>query len=246
MSELLALFAFGPTGWGDELASGTWVTVRLALTALPVGLAIGLGAALLKNARSRGFRALGEVYGTVFRGLPELLTIFLVYFGLPRLVSRLIAACEQALGLPPSGFAADVDAFWAGAIALALAFGAYASEALSGAIRSVPAGQREAAEALGLSPAATFQLVVLPQVVRLALPALANTWLVLLKDTSLVSVIALADLTRQANVAALATRQPFAFYLVACLIYLALSIASGAVAAALERRAGRGFARTGV
>jgi len=243
MSEALRPLAFGPAGWGDELLAGLWLTLRLALAALPIGLAIGLGAALLKDARSAVARALGEAYTTVFRGLPELLTIFLVYYGAPRLISGAIALGERLAGRPPSGFVAGIDAFAAGVIALSLVFGAFASETLLGAMRGVPAGQREAAQSLGLSRAATFRLVLLPQVWRLALPGLGNGWLVLLKDTSLVSVIALSDLMRVSDVAARATREPFLFYFVACLLYLALSAASGFVARRLEGRAGRGVAR---
>lgn len=222
MSALAAL-SWGADGWGDEIAAGLWLTIRLALATLPLGLAIGLGVALMKQSRLRFVAALGEFYTTVFRGLPELLTIFLVYFGAPRLVG-------------------DISGFAAGMIALALVFGAFSSEVLLGAMRSVPAGQREAAESLGMSKAETYRLVLLPQVWRLALPGLTNTWLVMLKDTSLVSVVALTELMRASDIAARATREPFLFYLVACLLYLLLSIGSSLVAARLERRAARGIA----
>ncbi|HEY0293352.1 MAG TPA: ABC transporter permease subunit [Hansschlegelia sp.] len=242
MSEALASLAYGPDGWGDELLSGLWLTVRLALTALPFGLGIGLGVALLKDSRSWTGRLFGEAYTTVFRGLPELLTIFIVYFGAPRLLSASVAWAERLTGREPSGFAAAIDGFTAGVVALALVFGAFSSEVLLGAIRGVPESQREAAEALGLSRFATFRLVILPQVWRLALPGLTNNWLVMLKDTSLVSVTALAELMRQADVAARATHEPFLFYLVACLLYLTLSGLSTVGGLWLERRASRGLA----
>ncbi|MET0313991.1 MAG: ABC transporter permease subunit [Hansschlegelia sp.] len=245
MNEALGPLAFGAAGWGDELASGLLLTVELALATLPLGLAIGLGVALLKDSPSRPARALGEAYTTVFRGLPELLTIFLVYYGAPRVIGAAIAAVEGALGRGPAAENFEIGGFAAGVIALGLVFGAFSSEVLLGAFRGVPEGQREAAAALGLTRGAAFRLVVLPQVWRLALPGLTNTFLVMLKDTSLVSVIALADLMRQANVAALATKQPFLFYLIACLIYLALSGLAAAGARALEARASRGFATAG-
>lgn len=222
MSETLALLAFGPDGWGDELAAGLWLTVRLALVTLPFGIVLGLAVALAKDSRSAVARLIGEAYTTVFRGLPELLTVFLVYFGAPRLL----------------GF--DIGAFPAGVIALGLVFGAFSSEAFLGALRGVPAGQREAALALGMTPASVFRLVVLPQALRLALPGLTNNWLVLLKDTSLVSAVALTELMRQSNLAALATRKPFLFYGAACALYLAMSWASILVARRLEARAARG------
>lgn len=234
--------ALGAGGWGDELLSGLWITVRLALAAVAVGLGVGLGVALLKNARSAVPRALGEAYTTVFRGLPELLTLFLVYYGAPRLAGAVLALGETVFGLPPSGATPGVSAFWAGVAALALVFGAFASETFSGAIRGVPEGQREAAEALGLTSGQTFRLVLLPQVWRLALPGLGANWMTLLKDTSLVSVIALPDLMRQSYLAALSTKQPFFFYLAACLIYLALAGLSALAFAKLEARAARGVA----
>lgn len=245
MNEALGPLAFGPAGWGDELASGLLLTVELALATLPLGLAIGLAVALLKDSPSRAARAFGEAYTTVFRGLPELLTIFLVYYGAPRVVAAATAAVGRLFGAEPSGGGFEIGGFAAGVIALGLVFGAFSSEVLLGAFRGVPEGQREAAAALGMTRFAAFRLVALPQAWRLALPGLANNFLVMLKDTSLVSVIALADLMRQANVAALATRQPFLFYLVACLLYLALSGLAAAVAQALETRASRGFAKAG-
>lgn len=235
MSELFALLAFGPGGWGDELLAGVWMTLRLALATLPIGLAIGLGVALLKNADSRWKRALGDLYTTVFRGLPELLTIFIVYFGGQILINKIANAVSP-------GATFQVNGFVAGVAALALVLGAFSSEVFLGAIRGVPHGQSEAAKALGLRPAQAFRLVVLPQLWRLALPGLSNNWLVLLKDTSLVSVIALTDLMRQTNVAVGATKEPFFFYLVACLIYLLLSGVSTLIAQRLEARAERGFA----
>ncbi|WP_020179087.1 ABC transporter permease subunit [Methylopila sp. M107] len=234
VTDFLAPLAFGPAGWGDELLSGAWLTLRLALATAPIGFAIGLGVALMRNARSRPLRALGEGYGAVFRALPELLTIFIVYFGAPRLINALLALGEGALGLPPSARQFQIDGFTAGVTALALVLGAFSSEVFLGAMRSVPSGQREAADALGMSRAQTFRLVVLPQTLRLAGPGLANNLMTLLKDTSLVSVVALPELMRQANLAALGTRQPFLIYLVACLLYLAMSWLSERLRARLE------------
>lgn len=240
-----AALAFGAGGWGDELLSGAWTTICLAVTAAAVGLAIGLGVAWAKNAQGWGPRALGEAYTTVFRGLPELLTLFLVYYGAPRAAAAVLALGEQAFGLEASGATPSVSAFWAGVAALALVFGAFASETFSGALRAVPEGQTEAALALGLTRGQTLRLVILPQMWRLALPGLSANWMTLLKDTALVSVIALPDIMRQSYLAALSTKQPFFFYLVACLIYLALAGLSALVFARLEARASRGLATAG-
>ena len=197
---------------------GAWLTIRLALATLPFGLAVGLMAALARNSRRRWLRVPGNIFTTIFRGLPELLTLLLVYFGGQVLLSRIASLVSDGQ--------VEVSAFVAGLVALGLVFSAYASEVFLGALRAINRGQYEAAYALGLRPPTVFRLVVLPQLVRLALPGLANLWLVLLKDTSLVSVIALNDLLRETSVAVRATKEPFLFYLVACLIYLAMSMVS--------------------
>jgi polar amino acid transport system permease protein len=240
-----AALAFGAGGWGDELLAGAWTTITLAVTAALAGLAIGLGVAWAKNAQGWGPRALGEAYTTVFRGLPELLTLFLVYYGAPRLAAAALALGERLFGLEASGATPAVSAFWAGVAALALIFGAFSSETFSGALRGVPKGQTEAAMALGLTRGQTVRLVIVPQMWRLALPGLSANWMTLLKDTALVSVIALPDVMRQSYLAALSTKQPFFFYLVACLIYLALAGLSALVFARLEAKASRGVATAG-
>ena len=238
MPELFALLSFGPDGWGDEIAQGALLTIELALATLPIGLTIGMLVALAKDSHSRLLRTLGDLYTTVFRGLPELLTLFIVYYGGQMLVTRI------AGGLFP-GAVVEVNQFVAGMVALGLVLGAFSSEVLLAAIRSVPKGQKEAATALGLSGWRVFRLVTFPQLWRVALPGLSNNWMVLLKDTSLVSVIAISDLMRQTSLAVGVTKEPFLFYLVACLIYLLFSGVSSLVFAALEARAARGFKRVG-
>ena len=126
-------------------------------------------------------------------------------------------------------------------LALSLAFGAYATEVLRGAFLAVPRQQVEAAYALGLTRLRTFRHVLLPQVWRSALPGLGNLFLVLLKDTSLVSVVGLDELMRKSALAVSYARQPFTFYLAAALIYLAMTAVSMAGIQALERRAACGM-----
>lgn len=235
--DLIGLLSFGPDGWGDELAAGAWLTIRLAVATLPFGLALGLLVALAKRSPSRPLRALGNVYTTVFRGLPELLTIFIVYFGGQILL-------QQLVNLVAPGEAIEISGFVSGMIALGVVFSAYASEVFLGAFSGITSGQWEAAKALGLRPFATMRLVILPQLVRLALPGLANLWLILLKDTSLVSVIALDDLLRMTGIAVRVTKQPFFFFGVACLIYLVMSMVSSVGITWIERRSSRGMRRT--
>jgi polar amino acid transport system permease protein len=232
----LGLLQFGPDGWGDELAAGAWLTIRLALTTLPFGLALGLLVAAAKASHNRVFRAAGNAFTTVFRGLPELLTIFLVYYGGQVLLQRLINVISDTQ--------ITVSGFVAGFVALGLVFAAYSSEVFLGASRAIPRGLYDAAAALGMRRGPTLYKVILPQFVRLALPGIANLWLVLLKDTALVSVIALDDLMRMTYVAVGATKQPFPLYLTAILIYLAMSIVSSVGIVRIERWSERGVRHT--
>ncbi|MEZ5839460.1 MAG: ABC transporter permease [Hyphomicrobiales bacterium] len=237
MSELFGLLQFGSNGWADEIAAGTWLTIRLAVATVPFGLVLGLAVALAKNSSSRLLVFLGNVFTTVFRGLPELLTLFIVYYGGQILLQKIVALFADTY--------VEVSSFVAGMVALGVVFAAYASEVFLAALRAISKGQIEAARALGLSRFLTLRLVIVPQLWRYALPGIGNLWLVLLKDTSLVSVIALDDLLRQTKVAVGATKEPFFFYLVACLIYLALSIVSSVFLVAMEKRANRGQRRVG-
>ncbi len=235
--DLIRLLSFGPDGWGDELAAGTWLTIRLAVATLPFGLLLGLLVALAKRSHIRALRVVGNAYTTVFRGLPELLTIFIVYFGGQILLQRIVEFVSP-------GSSVEVSGFVSGMIALGVVFSAYSSEVFLGAFRSISRGQWEASRSLGLRPLATMRLVILPQLVRLALPGLANLWLILLKDTSLVSVIAIDDLLRVTGIAVRVTKQPFFFFGVACLLYLVMSMISSIGITAIERRLGRGHGRT--
>ncbi len=236
MADWAELFRFGAAGWGDELAAGTWLTIRLALAALPLGLAVGLALGLARWSERRVLGAFASGFGTVFRALPELLTLFLIYYGSPLLI-------QAGLDLFTDGVQVQPHPFIAGLIALGLVFAAYASEVFLGALRAFPREQVEAAAAMGLSKRQAFRLVLLPQLWRLALPGLGNLWMILLKDTSLVSAISLADLMRSANVAIAGTHQPFPFYLAAILIYFVLSLISTGVLSGLEARARRGLPR---
>jgi polar amino acid transport system permease protein len=238
MQDLLALLSYGPTGWGDEILSGAWLTIRLALATLPLGLALGFLVALAQRSNSMLLRGFGEAFSTVFRGLPELLTLFIVYFGGQMLLQ---AVMRQFTDEP-----VEANGFIAGMLALGVVFAAYASEVFTAAFNGIARGQWEAAAAIGLHRVQTMGLVILPQLLRLALPGLANLWLILLKETSLVSVIAQNDLLRMTSVAVGTTKEPFFFYLVACLIYLFFSIVSSFGINWIERWSERGERRIGV
>jgi len=220
-------------GFGDQLLAGAWVTVQLAVCACALGLALGMAGALAKLGTVAPLRWLAEGYTVVFRGLPEFLVVLLVYFGGAVFLTEVIGGGEYV----------DFAPFTAGVLALGLTFGAYATEVFRGAILAVPRGQREAGLAVGMTEGRVFRRVVLPQVWRIALPGLGNLFLVLLKDTALVSLIGVEDLMRKADMARNATRDSFTFYAAAAVLYLALTVVTTAVLAALEKRASRGVPR---
>ena len=164
------------------------------------------------------------VFIALLRGLPEILVVLLVYFGSTELVEML------------TGEYIEFGAFGCGVFALSLIFAAYASQTLRGAIQAIPKGQWESGAALGLSKSYTFIHIVMPQVWRHALPGLSNQWLVLLKDTALVSLIGVDDLMRQADLINTNTHQPFTWYGIAALIYLAVTLISQVGIRKLELR----------
>ncbi|WP_411352697.1 ABC transporter permease [Leisingera aquaemixtae] len=234
---MFELFSYGDAGWGDEILRGLAITVQLAIVTLPVGLFLGFLAAAASMSRLLPLRLLGFGYTTVMRGLPEILTLFVVYNGAGLLMNAALRWWA------PEAAATDFSPFAAGVVALGMVFGAFAAEVLRGAFQSLDSGQAEAGRAIGMTDRQIFLRIRLPQVWRFALPGLGNLWINMLKDTALVSVIALDDLMRMTKVAVGVTKQPFTFYLMACLIYWAMCVLSELVLAQMERRANRGIRR---
>jgi polar amino acid transport system permease protein len=230
--ELFSQLAWGSNGWGDELAAGAWVTVSLALATLPFGLVLGFLLALARDSEIRELRQAGNIFTTIFRGLPELLTILIIYIGLDMLIAEIVTMVSDERW--------ELNKFVAGMIALGIVFASFASETLLGAMKAIPVGQSEASRAMGMSNFNTWRTVILPQLIRYALPGLSNLWLVLLKETALISVIALPDLLRMTNIAVGATKEPFFFYAVCCLIYLVFALISSIALGAIERWANKG------
>jgi len=233
MDEKLTLLSFGAQGWGDELAHGVLITISLALASLPIGLIIGFFLALAKKSDEPSLRRAAEIYTTIFRGLPELLTLFIVFYGVQIMFRRIALLFVENLQF-------EVNSFVAGMIALSIVFSSYASEAFLSAFRGIPAGQYEGGNALGLTRVQTMRFIILPQLIKLTLPALSNLWLVLLKDTALVSVIGLTDIMRMAGIAARVTKEPFLFFGTACLLYLILAMVSSIALSGIEKWANRG------
>jgi octopine/nopaline transport system permease protein len=232
---MLDLFSLGPRGWGDELLSGTVVTIAVSVLGFILGCALGLATAVASLSRRLAPRWVADVYTTIVRGVPSLLVIYLFFFG----SSGAIMFFARMFGY--TGFL-SLDAFSVGVLALAVLTGAYSAEVFRGALQAVPRGQMEAGRAVGLSDGQVFRHVRLPQALRLALPGLGNVWQLVLKDSALVSVTALAELMRMTSVAARSTGQPFTFYVAAGVLYLLLTTVSTLLFVRAERRVGRHLA----
>ncbi len=227
--DTLSLLSFGPNGWADDLLLGAVMTVLLALGALAIGLVIAALLALAKLQPIKALRGVAHSVTLIFRGTPEFLIILVVFFGLDILLNALLASLgsETVINTPK---------YWAGALGLGLIFGVYGAEVLKGAYQAVPKGLMEAGQALGLGPIRRLWLIRLPLLWRHALPGLMNLWLVLLKDTSLVAVIAFDELLRTAKVAGETEREPFLFFFAAGVLYLLMTWVSDRGRQRLERR----------
>lgn len=216
-------------GYLPSLLEGARLTLAVALLSLAIAVLLGLAAASARLSASAVLRRVATVYTTLIRGVPDLVLMLLIFFGGQLAVNAL----APALGY--DGFV-DIDPFVAGVATLGFIFGAYLGETFRGAILAIPAGQAEAGQAYGMTRGQVLRRIVLPQMVRLALPGFTNNWLVLVKSTALVSVIGLNDMMQKAGQAAGATREPFTFYLAVGALYLAITSVSLLALRALERR----------
>ncbi|SHO65546.1 amino acid ABC transporter membrane protein 1, PAAT family (TC 3.A.1.3.-) [Pseudoxanthobacter soli DSM 19599] len=233
--SILDLLGFGPKGWGGLLLVAALTTLAVTLTALAIGAVIGTLVTAMKLARSRVLRVVATAYTTVFRGVPELLVIYLIYFG----GSSAVTAAGHWLGV--EGFL-GMPSFIAGALAVGLIAGAYEAEVFRGAYLAIPLGEIEAAKAVGMPTFMRLRRIILPQVLRTAIPGLGNVWQLSLKDSALVSVTGLADLMRTSQVAAGSTRQYFLFFIVGGALYLILTSLSDRIFTGAEKRTQKSMA----
>ncbi|MEX3967641.1 ABC transporter permease [Paraburkholderia sp. EG286B] len=237
--SLLSLFntlGLGPDGWGSVLLLGALMTVVLTLAALAIGAVFGALIAAAKLSRLRVLRVVGDFYTTVFRGVPELLVIYLFYFG----GSSLVTTVGQWFGA--DGFV-GVPPFAVGAFAVGMISGAYQAEVYRAAVLAVARGELEAARAIGMPTLTLFRRILIPQVLRYALPGIGNVWQLSLKDSALISVTGLAELLRASQIAAGSTHQYFLFFVVGGLLYLAMTGVSNRVFGRAEAVVGRSFKR---
>ena len=230
----MEFLAFGDTGWGDELFRATLMTIAVSITAMLIGFSFAGIFTPLKLSKFKLLNLIANIYTTVIRGVPELLVIYLFFFG----GSGAIMFVASIFGYNEY---IEINAFITGSFAIGIISGAYSTEVFRGAIQSIDKGQFEAAKVLGFSKFKQFYKIILPQMLRLAIPNLSNVWQITLKDTSLISVTGLVEIMRQSYIAAGSTRDPLFFYSFAAVLYLLLTYVSMKLINKLEIKYGRGY-----
>ncbi|OOE96519.1 ABC transporter permease [Salinivibrio sp. IB643] len=235
-------------GYEWSLLEGAWVTLQVALLSLGLAMLLGMLGALAKLSKLGWLRGIATVYTTVIRGIPDLVLMMLIFYGGQMLLNNSLYGMNEWLneyiaGQNPSHEWTsylpdyiDVSPFIAGILTIGFIFGAYMAETFRGAIMAVDAGEMEAARAYGMSSSLAFRRILLPQMIRHALPGFGNNWLVLLKTTALVSIIGLDDMVRKGALAAGSTQMPFTFYFTVALIFLLFTSISTTGLRWMERR----------
>lgn len=223
-------------GYGFSIFQGTLVTIEISLASLAISMLLGIIGALAKLSSSRPLQLTAQTYTTIIRGIPDLVLMLLIFFGGQVFINQVapLVGYEEYI---------DINPFMAGVSTIGFIFGAYMTETFRGAILAVPKGQIEAAYAYGMSKGQTFVRILLPQMIRHAIPGFGNNWLVLVKTTALVSIIGLDDMVRKAALAAGATRMPFTFYIVVAINYLIITSISVTALKWLEDRYSAGVVK---
>ncbi|WP_145519908.1 histidine ABC transporter permease HisQ [Yersinia mollaretii] len=222
-------------GYSKLIFEGALVTLELALCSVLLSVIIGLMGAGGKLSSNRLLSGLFECYTTLIRGVPDLVLMLLIFYGLQIALNSV----TESLGFEQI----NIDPLSAGIITLGFIYGAYFTETFRGAYMAVPAGQIEAARAFGFTPSQIFRRILFPAMMRYALPGIGNNWQVILKATALVSILGLNDVVKATQLAGKGTYQPFFFALVAGAVYLIFTTISNGVLLWLERRYSHGVKR---
>lgn len=220
---------FNLHGYGPSIIEGTLLTLQVSLLSLVIAMLLGILGALAKLSPSKPLRLSAQTYTTIIRGIPDLVLMLLVFFGGQVFINQMALAVGYEEYI-------DINPFMAGVSTIGFIFGAYMTETFRGAILAVPRGQIEAAYAYGMTRGQMFVRILLPQMIRHAIPGFGNNWLVMIKTTALVSIIGLDDMVRKAALAAGATRMPFTFYVVVAINYLIITSISVTALKWLEDR----------
>lgn len=225
---------FNLAGYGPQIFAGTITTVELSVLSLILSFVIGLLGASAKLSKNRLASGIGTVYTTIIRGVADLVLMLLIFYSLQIWLND---ATDYLDSLQNSiDFEISLDPFTSGVITLGFIYGAYFTETFRGAFLAVPRGQLEAARSFGMRPLLVFRRILFPQMMRYALPGLANNWQVILKATALVSLIGLTDVIKAAQNAGNGTFRTFYFMSIAGLVYLVLTTLSNGVLMLLERK----------
>lgn len=217
-----------------ELAYAAWITVQISVLSMLLAICLGLPIALCRLYGPLPLRWLAMGYVEFFRGIPVLLLLVLIYYGLP--------GVAQTLELP---FTLRLEAFQAAVLGLGLNYAAYEAEIYRAGIGSIPDGQWEAAASLGMSSPLTFRRIILPQAMRVILPPMTSDFIALFKDTSIASVITVVELTKQYQILAKSSMLWVQIGLTTALLYLVMSVPLGYLSRYLEARWSRAFVSTG-
>lgn len=236
VSAYLDLMGFAEDGWGLDMLKATGMTLAVAFCGFASGAMFGIVAAAASFSSQRMLRIVADGYSTVLRGIPDLLVIYLFYFGSSAVLTQIGALFGG------QGFV-SAPIFIIGALAIGVVSGAYQAEVYRGAVLALPRGEIEAAKAYGMPPHLLFRRIMIPQAARFAIPGIGNVWQLVLKESALISVVGLVELMRQAQIGAGSTRKPFTFFLTAALLYLVITFASGLLFKTAEKRAMRGIRR---
>ncbi len=235
MSDLFAnwhLLSFSDDGWGWAMLNGLFSTIKIAVGAYLLGLTLGLFGALGKLHGGVVTRWLLEIYTTLIRAVPELVLILLLYYAGTGAINQLL----DLMGYRPI----DISGLVAGIAVLGIVQGAYATEVIRGAMRAIPKGQIEAAQAFGMSSSTVLKRITIPAMIPHALPGLANLWLIVMKDTALLAVVGFSELALVTRQAAGLTQAYWVFFLAAGALYLCLTLVSNIGFRSLEKHARRG------
>ena len=230
----MELLAFGDTGWGDELFRATLITIAVSIIAMIIGFSFAAIFTPFKLSKFKSLNLIANIYTTVIRGVPELLVIYLFFFG----GSGAVMYVASIFGYNDY---VEINAFLTGAFSIGIISGAYSTEIFRGAIKSIDKGQFEASNVLGFNKITRFYKIIFPQMLRLAIPNLSNVWQITLKDTSLISVTGLVEIMRQSYIAAGSTRDPLFFYTLAAVLYLVLTYLSMKLINRMELKYNKGY-----
>lgn len=189
------------------LLDGIKLTILISLLSILIGMVIGFISCIMGMSKNWLLKGISAVYVWIIRGTPMIVQSFIIYFGVPQLIQLVNPTFR-------------IEAFTAGVITLSLNAGAYLSEIFRGGISAIPAGQTEAARSLGLSKTRTMIKVVLPQAIKVAIPSMVNQFIITVKDTSILSVIGLAEIVNKAKVYVGKSYQFFASYILVAVYYL--------------------------